>query len=183
MLTDRTVASSSSFPFSSRSTSTAAGSAPSDRYVTPTESIYPNQTTTAHLRSGATACDVQSFLVAAGARRVYLSHRSQLLLAPHTAPDGAATDHGASSLALGLVMRLSATFIATAALLAAPFVSAQLTPNNLAATSTSGSLSALKYTKVGSTGSYDQVTNILPGTFPTCDVSPFCVTETKEISG
>ena len=28
-----------------------------------------------------------------------------------------------------------------------------------------------------------QVTNILPGTFPTCDVSPFCVTETKEISG
>ena len=80
-------------------------------------------------------------------------------------------------------MRLSATFIATAALLAAPFVSAQFTPNNLAATSTSGSLSALKYTKVGSTGSYDQVTNILPGTFPTCDVSPFCVTETKEISG
>lgn len=80
-------------------------------------------------------------------------------------------------------MRLSATFIATAALLAAPFLNAQLTPNNLAATSTSGSLSALKYTKVGSTGSYDQVTNILPGTFPTCDVSPFCVTETKEISG
>lgn len=80
-------------------------------------------------------------------------------------------------------MRLSVNFIATAALLAIPFASAQLTPNNLAATSTSGSLSALKYTKVGSTGSYDQVTNILPGTFPTCDVNPFCVTETKEISG
>ncbi|RPD57449.1 hypothetical protein L226DRAFT_490738 [Lentinus tigrinus ALCF2SS1-7] len=80
-------------------------------------------------------------------------------------------------------MRLSASFIATAPLLAAPIASAQLKPNNLAATSTSGSLSALKYTKVGSTGSYDQVTNILPGTFPTCDVSPFCVTETKEISG
>ena len=78
-------------------------------------------------------------------------------------------------------MRLSPAFSCLAAFVA--IAHAQLTPNNLAATSTSGSLSALKYTNVGSTGSYPQVTDILPGTFPTCDVSPFCVTETKEISG
>ena len=66
---------------------------------------------------------------------------------------------------------------------AVPLATAQVKPNNLAATSTSGALSALKYTKVGSTGSYDQVTNILPGTFPTCEPNPFCITTPKQISG
>ena len=66
---------------------------------------------------------------------------------------------------------------------AVPFATAQVKPNNLAATSTSGALSALKYTKVGSTGSYDQVTNIIPGTFPTCTANPFCITTPKQISG
>ncbi|TBU26747.1 putative TOS1-like glycosyl hydrolase-domain-containing protein [Dichomitus squalens] len=64
-----------------------------------------------------------------------------------------------------------------------PFVRAQVKPNNLAAASTSGALSALKYTKVGSTGSYNQVTDIIPGTFPTCSANPFCITTPKQISG
>lgn len=68
-------------------------------------------------------------------------------------------------------------------LAAAPHVHAQPRPANLAATSTSGSLSALKYTKVGGAGSYDQVVDIKPGTFPSCDVSPSCVTQPKAISG
>ena len=74
---------------------------------------------------------------------------------------------------------ISATVLATAATIAR----AQLTPGNLVAASTSGSLSAIKYTKVGSTGSYDQVTDIIPGTFPTCDANPFCITQPKQISG
>ena len=67
--------------------------------------------------------------------------------------------------------------------IAATIARAQLTPSNLVAASTSGSLSAIKYTKVGSTGSYDQVTDIIPGTFPTCDANPFCITQPKQISG
>ena len=47
----------------------------------------------------------------------------------------------------------------------------------------SGALSALKYTKVGGTGTYDAVTDIKPGTFPSCDANPFCVTESKTVSG
>ena len=74
---------------------------------------------------------------------------------------------------------ISATVLATAATIAR----AQLTPSNLVAASTSGSLSAIKYTKVGSTGSYDQVTDIIPGTFPTCDANPFCITSPKQVSG
>ena len=81
-------------------------------------------------------------------------------------------------------MRPSAS-VALAALLvgAVPLATAQVKPKNLAATSTSGALSALKYTKVGSTGSYDQVTNIIPGTFPTCTANPSCITTPKQISG
>ena len=83
-------------------------------------------------------------------------------------------------------MRLPSTFpiaLYLAALSATLSVHAQPRPANLAATSTSGSLSALKYTKVGGAGSYDQVVDIKPGTFPSCDVSPFCITEPKAISG
>ncbi|KAH9935105.1 putative TOS1-like glycosyl hydrolase-domain-containing protein [Epithele typhae] len=71
----------------------------------------------------------------------------------------------------------------TAALALASAVRAQLTPSNLVAASTSGSLSAIKYTKVGGSGSYNQVTDIIPGTFPTCSANPFCVTSPKQISG
>ena len=66
-----------------------------------------------------------------------------------------------------------------------PFVSAQPRPANLVAppSSASGALSALKYTKVGGTGTYEAVTDIKPGTFPSCDVNPFCVTESRTVSG
>ncbi|KAI9061378.1 hypothetical protein FKP32DRAFT_1604891 [Trametes sanguinea] len=80
-------------------------------------------------------------------------------------------------------MRLSTDFVSLAALLSGSFVRAQLTPNNLAAVSTSGSLSALKYTNVGGTGTYDEVTNIIPGTWPSCDANPSCITQPKQISG
>ncbi|KAI0645019.1 putative TOS1-like glycosyl hydrolase-domain-containing protein [Trametes meyenii] len=81
-------------------------------------------------------------------------------------------------------MRFSSTSAASvAALLSGVRVAAQLKPNNLVAASTSGSLSALKYTNVGGSGEYDQVTDIIPGTFPTCDANPFCITQPKQISG
>lgn len=64
------------------------------------------------------------------------------------------------------------------------FVSAQaITPDNLVTTSLSGALSALRYTGVGGSGSYNQVTNMLPGEFPTCNVNPSCVTAPKAVSG
>ena len=49
--------------------------------------------------------------------------------------------------------------------------------------SSSGTLTGLKYTHVGTTGSYNQVTNMIPGTFPTCDANPACITQPKQISG
>jgi len=49
--------------------------------------------------------------------------------------------------------------------------------------STSGALTALKYTNVGGTGSYNQVTNLLAGTWPSCDVSPSCIQTPKQVSG
>ncbi|KAH9935101.1 putative TOS1-like glycosyl hydrolase-domain-containing protein [Epithele typhae] len=75
-------------------------------------------------------------------------------------------------------MRLSTTFVALAACVYS--TSAQTLA---AATSTSGSLSGLKYTKVGSTGTYNQVTNMIPGNFPNCDANPSCITAPKQISG
>lgn len=64
------------------------------------------------------------------------------------------------------------------------FVGAQaITPDNLVASSLSGALSALKYSGVGGSGSYNQVTNMLPGVFPTCSVNPSCVTSPKAVSG
>ncbi|KAI0351997.1 hypothetical protein OH77DRAFT_829183 [Trametes cingulata] len=87
-------------------------------------------------------------------------------------------------------MQVLLAFVSFAALLSSSCVypartcaRAQLRPDNLATTSTSGALSALKYTNVGGEGSYDQVTDIIPGTFPTCDANPFCITKPKQISG
>jgi hypothetical protein len=54
--------------------------------------------------------------------------------------------------------------------------SATLTPNNLVAASTSGALSAVRYTNVGGAGSYQQVTDLVPGTFPTCSANPVRLT-------
>ncbi len=82
-------------------------------------------------------------------------------------------------------MRLSVAFltVAAAVLAEARRCAAQVKPNNLVSTSTSGALSALKYTNVGGSGSYNEVTDIIPGTFPTCDANPFCVTKPKQITG
>lgn len=60
---------------------------------------------------------------------------------------------------------------------------AQLTPNNLITPSTSGALSALKYTNVGGSGSYQQVTSMVPGEWPSCTANPSCIQTTKTVSG
>ena len=75
-------------------------------------------------------------------------------------------------------MRLTPAFATLAALFNAAHAQDLVTP-----ASTSGSLTGLKYTKVGGTGSYNQVTNMIPGTFPTCDANPACITQPKQISG
>lgn len=58
-----------------------------------------------------------------------------------------------------------------------------IVPDNLVATSLTGALSALKYTGVGGSGQYDQVTNLLPGQFPTCNANPSCIKASKKVSG
>lgn len=82
------------------------------------------------------------------------------------------------------MMRLSPASVTLAAL-CAPLARAQLSTQNLVspASTTSGALTGLKYTSVGATGTYNQVTNLVPGTFPSCTVTPFCVTQPKQISG
>ena len=75
-------------------------------------------------------------------------------------------------------MRLSPTFATLAALVCAALAQDVVTP-----ASTSGSLTGLKYTSVGGAGSYNQVTNMVPGTFPTCDANPSCITAPKSVSG
>ncbi len=57
-----------------------------------------------------------------------------------------------------------------------------LTPNNVMRRS-DGTLSALKYTNVGGSGSYQQVTNMFGGTWPDCGVNPYCIQTEKTISG
>lgn len=76
---------------------------------------------------------------------------------------------------------LSLSLVAASTLFAG--ARAQITPNNLVPASTSGSLSALKYTHVGGTGSYMQVTDIIPGEWPSCTVNPSCIQQEKQISG
>lgn len=56
-------------------------------------------------------------------------------------------------------------------------------PGNLFPASTTGELSALKYTNVGGSGTYQQVTQMIPGQFPTCSINPSCITTPKTISG
>jgi len=62
-------------------------------------------------------------------------------------------------------------------------VSAQITPSNLVPASVSGALSALKYTTVGGSGSYSQVTDLIPGEWPNCTPNPSCVTSPKSVAG
>ncbi|KDQ50866.1 hypothetical protein JAAARDRAFT_62898 [Jaapia argillacea MUCL 33604] len=69
------------------------------------------------------------------------------------------------------------------AFLAVTGVHASTKPTNLATISTSGALSALLYTNVGGSGSYKQVTNMIPGTWPSCTAQPSCIQQTKQVSG
>lgn len=55
--------------------------------------------------------------------------------------------------------------------------------SNLVSPSVTGALSALKYTHVGGSGSYQQVTNMVAGKWPSCTANPSCVKSTKTVSG
>ncbi|KAI8970989.1 putative TOS1-like glycosyl hydrolase-domain-containing protein [Trametes punicea] len=79
-------------------------------------------------------------------------------------------------------MRLSLVLFPLA-MLCSTVQAQQSTDNLVSPASTSGSLTGLKYTNVGATGTYNQVTNLIPGTFPSCTVNPFCITQRKQISG
>ncbi|KAI0330405.1 hypothetical protein GY45DRAFT_753316 [Cubamyces sp. BRFM 1775] len=80
-------------------------------------------------------------------------------------------------------MRLSLAYVTLATLCCSRTFAQQSTQNLVSPASTSGSLTGLKYTNVGATGTYNQVTNLVPGTFPSCDVNPSCITQPKQISG
>lgn len=56
-----------------------------------------------------------------------------------------------------------------------------LTPNNLMRRD--NALTSLKYTTVGGQGSYNKVTDLVPGVFPSCSVTNYCVTESTTVSG
>ncbi|KAH8103483.1 putative TOS1-like glycosyl hydrolase-domain-containing protein [Cristinia sonorae] len=56
-------------------------------------------------------------------------------------------------------------------------------PNNVVTPSTSGSLSAIKYTNVGGSGTYNQVTSMIKGSWPSCTANPSCITTPKQVSG
>lgn len=57
-------------------------------------------------------------------------------------------------------------------------------PNNVVSPpSISGALSAFKYTNVGGSGSYNQVTNMIQGSWPSCTANPSCITTPKQVSG
>ena len=75
-------------------------------------------------------------------------------------------------------MRLSGAFLALVSIVSAAAAQDVFTPP-----STSGALTGLKYTAVGGSGSYNQVSNMPPGNFPTCDANPSCVTRVKQVSG
>ncbi|KAI0742972.1 putative TOS1-like glycosyl hydrolase-domain-containing protein [Daedaleopsis nitida] len=75
-------------------------------------------------------------------------------------------------------MRFSTSFLTLAT-----FVSAALAQELFTPASTSGALTGLKYTQVGGSGTYNQVTAMPPGNFPVCDANPSCVTAPKQISG
>lgn len=57
-----------------------------------------------------------------------------------------------------------------------------LTPSNIMRR-TDGSLTGIKYTGVGGSGSYQEVTNMVAGTWPSCTANPSCEQSPKEVSG
>ncbi|KZT03886.1 uncharacterized protein LAESUDRAFT_738045 [Laetiporus sulphureus 93-53] len=47
----------------------------------------------------------------------------------------------------------------------------------------SDAITALKYTGVGASGSYNQITDLVAGEWPSCTITDFCVGSTKAVSG
>ncbi|KAH9927753.1 putative TOS1-like glycosyl hydrolase-domain-containing protein [Fomitopsis serialis] len=45
------------------------------------------------------------------------------------------------------------------------------------------SLTSIKYTGIGGSGSYNKVTDLVPGDWPSCSVSNYCQTESVSVSG
>ncbi|KZT72378.1 hypothetical protein DAEQUDRAFT_723085 [Daedalea quercina L-15889] len=56
-----------------------------------------------------------------------------------------------------------------------------LTPNNIMRRD--NALTSLKYTTVGGSGSYNKVTDLVAGEWPSCTVSDYCQTESTTVSG
>ena len=56
-----------------------------------------------------------------------------------------------------------------------------LTPNNIMRRD--NALTSLKYTNVGGSGSYNKVTNLVAGEWPSCTVSDYCQQESTTVSG
>ncbi len=46
-----------------------------------------------------------------------------------------------------------------------------------------GAITALKYTHVGGSGTYDQVIKMVPGSWPSCTINLSCITAPKSVSG
>ena len=73
--------------------------------------------------------------------------------------------------------------VAVPALLAVGGVHA-ITPTNVVSPAvTTGFVTALKYTNVGGSGTYNQVTNMIQGSWPSCTANPSCITSPKQVSG
>jgi hypothetical protein len=97
------------------------------------------------------------------------------------------------TLALAIhVLGLAAEAKAKASSAAARFLSTSssavpnraLTNLTFAQASTTGALSGLRYRNVGgSGGSYNQITSMHPGVFPTCNVNPTCEAKAVTVSG
>jgi len=76
-----------------------------------------------------------------------------------------------------------ASSIISAILAFSSFAKSDPSTLNVVSPSTSGAISGIKYSHVGTTGTYQQVTDLVPGTFPTCSANPSCVKQTKSVSG
>ena len=82
-----------------------------------------------------------------------------------------------------MISKMLGSFAAIAVLSMSLGANAQIVPDNVVTTSISGALSAAKYTNVGGSGSYNQVTNMIAGDWPSCTANPSCITSPVSVSG
>ena len=79
---------------------------------------------------------------------------------------------------------ISKTFTALVATSLCLGASAQIIPANVfSPSSISGALTAAKYSNVGGSGTYNAVTNMIAGDWPSCNANPSCITAPKDVSG